>query len=83
MVAVTGNLNSKCSAYFLPTLLIITTTDRLYPISEEDNMPKALLPVGNKPVISYTLEWLEKAGIHGKYSSFDSKENSEFKVEPC
>jgi translation initiation factor eIF-2B subunit gamma len=38
---------------------------RLYPISEEDNLPKALLPVGNKPVISYTLEWLEKAGIHG------------------
>lgn len=31
-------------------------------------MPKALLPVGNKPVISYTLEWLEKAGIHGKKS---------------
>jgi NDP-sugar pyrophosphorylase family protein len=28
-------------------------------------LPKALLPVGNKPVISYTLEWLEKAGIHG------------------
>lgn len=38
---------------------------RLYPISEEDNLPKALLPVGNKPIISYTLEWLEKAGIHG------------------
>lgn len=28
-------------------------------------MPKALLPVANKPIISYTLEWLEKAGIHG------------------
>ncbi|KAL9537454.1 hypothetical protein MBANPS3_011762 [Mucor bainieri] len=40
------------------------SSNRLYPISEEDNMPKALLPVGNKPVISYTLEWLEKAGIH-------------------
>lgn len=38
---------------------------RLYPISEEDNLPKALLPVGNKPIISYTLEWLEKAGIYG------------------
>jgi translation initiation factor eIF-2B subunit gamma len=25
-----------------------------------------LLPVGNKPVISYTLDWLEKAGIYGK-----------------
>lgn len=25
-----------------------------------------MLPVGNKPVISYTLDWLEKAGIYGK-----------------
>lgn len=24
------------------------------------------MPVGNKPVISYTLDWLEKAGIYGK-----------------
>ncbi|CEP12948.1 hypothetical protein [Parasitella parasitica] len=40
------------------------SSNRLYPISEEDSMPKALLPVGNKPVISYTLDWLEKAGIH-------------------
>ncbi|KAI8366403.1 nucleotide-diphospho-sugar transferase [Choanephora cucurbitarum] len=40
------------------------SSNRLYPISEEENLPKALLPVGNKPVISYTLEWLEKAGIH-------------------
>lgn len=43
---------------------------RLYPISEEDNLPKALLPVGNKPIISYTLEWLEKAGIHGNKEKF-------------
>ncbi|RCI01191.1 hypothetical protein CU097_015479 [Rhizopus azygosporus] len=40
------------------------SSNRLYPISEEDNLPKALLPVGNKPIISYTLEWLEKAGIY-------------------
>ncbi|KAL1931833.1 hypothetical protein VTP01DRAFT_8889 [Rhizomucor pusillus] len=40
------------------------STNRLYPISEEDNLPKALLPVANKPIISYTLDWLEKAGIH-------------------
>ncbi|KAI9310687.1 nucleotide-diphospho-sugar transferase [Dichotomocladium elegans] len=40
------------------------STNRLYPICDEDNMPKALLPVGNKPIISYVLEWLEKAGIH-------------------
>lgn len=26
-------------------------------------MPKALLPVGNKPLLAYGLEWLEKAQI--------------------
>ncbi|ORZ03016.1 nucleotide-diphospho-sugar transferase [Syncephalastrum racemosum] len=41
------------------------SSNRLYPISEEDNLPKALLPVANKPIIAYTLDWLEKAGIHG------------------
>lgn len=34
---------------------------RLYPLTE--NLPKALLPVGNKPLIAYGLEWLEKARI--------------------
>ena len=65
MVAVTGNFsfieNEWCKWTYTQAPF-----DRLYPISEEDDMPKALLPVGNKPVISYTLEWLEKAGIHGK-----------------
>ncbi|KAI8340751.1 nucleotide-diphospho-sugar transferase [Chlamydoabsidia padenii] len=40
------------------------SSNRLYPISEDDNLPKALLPVGNKPMIAYTLDWLEKAGIY-------------------
>ncbi|KAI8367645.1 nucleotide-diphospho-sugar transferase [Radiomyces spectabilis] len=38
--------------------------ESLYPVAEDDNVPKALLPVGNKPIISYTLDWLEKAGVH-------------------
>ena len=29
-----------------------------------ENLPKALLPVGNKPLLAYTLEWLEKAKIN-------------------
>jgi translation initiation factor eIF-2B subunit gamma len=33
----------------------------LYPLTE--NLPKALLPVGNKPLLAYTLDWLEKAQI--------------------
>ncbi|RHZ81079.1 hypothetical protein Glove_123g40 [Diversispora epigaea] len=36
---------------------------KLYPLTEENNVPKALLPVANKPMIHYVLNWLEKAGI--------------------
>ncbi|KAK3808739.1 MAG: nucleotide-diphospho-sugar transferase [Benniella sp.] len=35
----------------------------LYPLTEESNMPKALLPVGNQPMISYQLAWLEDSGV--------------------
>lgn len=31
----------------------------------EDPCPKALLPVANKPLLEYTLEWLEQSGIRG------------------
>ncbi|CAG8448003.1 11234_t:CDS:10 [Acaulospora colombiana] len=37
----------------------------LYPLTEDNNVPKALLPVANKPMLYYVLEWLEKAGIFG------------------
>ncbi|KAG1407640.1 hypothetical protein G6F60_002057 [Rhizopus arrhizus] len=57
------------------------SNDRLYPISEEDNLPKALLPVGNKPVISYTLDWLEKAGIYGRLKK--RLMQRDFIVIPC
>lgn len=39
---------------------------RLYPLSEKENMCKALLPIGNEPMISYSLAWLEQAGIIGQ-----------------
>ncbi|KAJ1972197.1 Translation initiation factor eIF-2B subunit gamma [Dimargaris xerosporica] len=35
----------------------------LYPLAVEDNLPKALLPIANRPMIAYTLQWLEQAGI--------------------
>ncbi|KAI9496112.1 nucleotide-diphospho-sugar transferase [Zychaea mexicana] len=54
----------KLSEFQAVVLAGYGSTNRLYPISEEDNVPKALLPVANKPIISYTLDWLEKAGIH-------------------
>ncbi|KAI8982067.1 nucleotide-diphospho-sugar transferase [Mycotypha africana] len=56
------------------------SSNRLYPISEEESMPKALLPVGNKPVISYTLEWLEKAGIHDIIVVIQSSGNAQQKL---
>ncbi|CEG80164.1 hypothetical protein RMATCC62417_14534 [Rhizopus microsporus] len=56
--------NGYTNFVFPFTLKVDITNPQDYPISEEDNLPKALLPVGNKPIISYTLEWLEKAGIH-------------------
>ncbi|KAG0344804.1 hypothetical protein BG004_004169 [Podila humilis] len=35
----------------------------LYPLTEESNMPKALLPIVNQPMISYPLSWLEASGV--------------------
>ncbi|CAG8593747.1 4905_t:CDS:10 [Ambispora gerdemannii] len=35
----------------------------LYPFTEDNNLPKALLPIANKPMIHYVLDWLERAGI--------------------
>ncbi|KAF9434536.1 hypothetical protein BGZ76_007850 [Entomortierella beljakovae] len=35
----------------------------LYPLTDENNMPKALLPVVNQPMISYQLAWLESSGV--------------------
>jgi hypothetical protein len=44
----------------------LQNTVRLYPLTEESNMPKALLPVGNQPMISYQLAWLEDSGVTGQ-----------------
>ncbi|KAG5520096.1 hypothetical protein PMAC_001172 [Pneumocystis sp. 'macacae'] len=35
----------------------------LYPLTETNNLPKALLPVANKPMIWYVLKWCEEAGF--------------------
>ncbi|KAG0265289.1 hypothetical protein DFQ27_000695 [Actinomortierella ambigua] len=35
----------------------------LYPLTEDSNMPKALLPIANQPMISYPLAWLESSGV--------------------
>ncbi|KAL7269445.1 Translation initiation factor eIF-2B subunit gamma [Rhizina undulata] len=35
----------------------------LYPFTGAEDMPKALLPIANKPMLHYPLEWCEKAGV--------------------
>ncbi|KAJ1678261.1 Translation initiation factor eIF-2B subunit gamma, partial [Spiromyces aspiralis] len=35
----------------------------LFPLTEDSNLPKALLPVANRPMISYVINWLEAGGI--------------------
>ncbi|KAG4095298.1 nucleotide-diphospho-sugar transferase [Neocallimastix lanati (nom. inval.)] len=37
--------------------------NRMYPLTEENSLPKALLPIANKPLLYYQLKWLVKAGI--------------------
>ena len=43
---------------------------RLQPLTSnhgDEPCPKALLPIGNKPMIDYVLTWLEPSGITGMY----------------
>ncbi|RIA91378.1 nucleotide-diphospho-sugar transferase [Glomus cerebriforme] len=35
----------------------------LYPLTEDNNVPKALLPLANKPMLHYVLDWLERSGV--------------------
>ncbi|KAJ2510285.1 Translation initiation factor eIF-2B subunit gamma [Coemansia sp. RSA 1939] len=37
--------------------------DNMYPLTERQSMPKALLPIANKPMLWYVLQWLEQGGI--------------------
>ncbi|KAJ3050333.1 hypothetical protein HK097_008702 [Rhizophlyctis rosea] len=39
------------------------THGKLYPLAEDENLPKALLPVAGKPLLYYQLQWLEQAGV--------------------
>jgi len=37
----------------------------LYPLTEEDNTPKALLPIANTPLVYFPIEWCARAGFSG------------------
>jgi len=38
-------------------------TNSLYPLTEENNPPKALLPVANTPLLYFPLQWCRQAGF--------------------
>lgn len=38
---------------------------KLFPIVDEEKLPKCLLPIANKPMLHYTLSWLYQSGING------------------
>lgn len=46
-----------------PVILAGGTGSRMYPLTED--CPKALLPVGNMPLIWYPIQLLEKNGFEG------------------
>jgi hypothetical protein len=48
---------------FQPVILAGGYGSRLGVLVEESSVPKALLPVANRPLLSYQLDLLEKAGF--------------------
>ena len=53
--------------------VLLLTPLRLQPLTGdygEEPSPKALLPVANKPLIEYTLSWIDQSGIKGSWPLF-------------
>ena len=55
-------------AEFQAVIMAAGTGSRMFPLTEK--IPKALLPVGNLPVIWYPINLLDKAGFEGKEHKF-------------
>ena len=53
---------------FHPVILAAGRGSRMYPLTE--HFPKALLPVGNMPLIWYPIQLLEKNGFNGTVQLF-------------
>ncbi|KAJ3110249.1 hypothetical protein HDU96_006774 [Phlyctochytrium bullatum] len=55
------------SEYFGPVWMQYPIEHRaniMFPLTEDENVPKALLPVANRPMLFHQLQWLEDARIH-------------------
>lgn len=66
-----GVLKTLIAMEFHPVILAGGRGSRMFPLCEE--CPKALLPVGNRPLIWYPVQLLEKHGFEGIQA----------KVDPC
>ncbi|KAJ1978853.1 Translation initiation factor eIF-2B subunit gamma [Dimargaris cristalligena] len=44
-------------------IILAGNQGNIYPLAADDNLPKALLPIANRPMIAYPLQWLEATGI--------------------
>jgi choline kinase len=56
-------------AEFQAVILAAGSGSRMYPLT--DKIPKALLHVGNMPLIWYPVNLLEKAGFEGKVGQYN------------
>ena len=56
-VFILAGFGHKFSSY------MVVTNPSLYPLTEEDNYPKALLPIANNPLLFYPLQWCSQAGF--------------------
>lgn len=45
-------------------VILCGTGHHLYPLTEPNHIPKALLPIAGRPMIGYVLAWLERDGIY-------------------
>ncbi|KAJ1771216.1 Translation initiation factor eIF-2B subunit gamma [Coemansia sp. RSA 1813] len=44
-------------------IVLALPDDSMFPLTERQSMPKAMLPIANKPMLWYVLQWLEQGGI--------------------
>ncbi|OLL23920.1 putative translation initiation factor eIF-2B subunit gamma [Neolecta irregularis DAH-3] len=56
-------LKPLSTAVEFQTIIFAGFGNNLYPLTEESNLPKALLPIANEPLITYPLRWCEQAGL--------------------